>query len=638
MSTQPPVTLTEAIAAARAGERARAREILGKLLRGDSANPEYWIWLSAVVDTDRERIYCLESALRLDPTNRAALRGLALLGARTPKQAEIAPVVRVPRKKAASAAARSSGAQAIPRTWLLAGGAAMGLLVVGIASLILLSTIARRLMPGPNPTFPPDTPTPTATPILTPSLTPTAIPVETRIYRTPVPPEATATPLLYLVPMTPTPSTIYGLAQHPYEAYSSGVTAFLSGQYLASIGYFDQVLTIDPSLADVHYLRGEAFRLLEEYPDAIGAYDQATLLNPPFAPAYLGRARAILANRLRQNPNLGADAIPNDFAEAIARDPLLADAYLDLAGFYATKRLWLKAEETLLQALSKGLTTPIIYIRLSEAQINLLKHEEALRNAIEGSANDPTLLEGYFAVGRAYVEADMHASALWPLMTYVLYRSEDPSGWAYLAMAQVAAGDPQAAFDSAMRALTLNERNSLAYTALGLVYITWGEYQAAVDNLLRAGQFGFVTYDVLYALGRAYHGTGDFGRSLENLNSAIEKANQEETNLLLRDKMIADAYVIRALIYETNPDLLNDAILNWTWILQLEGSSPEARALAEEHLAVLTGLATAAAATLTETPIPTVLAPTPGTVTPTATPPGPVNTPRTTPRPTANTQ
>ena len=82
--------LTEAIAAARAGDRSHARELLSKLLRADSANPEYWIWMSSVVDSECEKIYCLESALKLDPSNRAALRGLVILGARNPEEAELA--------------------------------------------------------------------------------------------------------------------------------------------------------------------------------------------------------------------------------------------------------------------------------------------------------------------------------------------------------------------------------------------------------------------------------------------------------------------------------------------------------------------------------------------------------------------
>ena len=76
MVTPSQSMITEAIAAARAGDRARARDLFSRLLRTDSANAEYWVWMSSVVDTDRERIYCLESALKLDPTNRAAMRGL----------------------------------------------------------------------------------------------------------------------------------------------------------------------------------------------------------------------------------------------------------------------------------------------------------------------------------------------------------------------------------------------------------------------------------------------------------------------------------------------------------------------------------------------------------------------------------
>lgn len=97
--------ITEAIAAARAGDRARARDLFSRLVRTDSANAEYWVWMSAVVDTDRERIYCLESALKLDPTNRAAMRGLVILGARKPADAELASVLRIPRRQVAAVSA-----------------------------------------------------------------------------------------------------------------------------------------------------------------------------------------------------------------------------------------------------------------------------------------------------------------------------------------------------------------------------------------------------------------------------------------------------------------------------------------------------------------------------------------------------
>ena len=70
----------EAVAAARAGRRAHARMLLGRLLRADSSNVEYWLWLSAVADNDRERALCLQSLAKLDPQHPAARAGLRTPG------------------------------------------------------------------------------------------------------------------------------------------------------------------------------------------------------------------------------------------------------------------------------------------------------------------------------------------------------------------------------------------------------------------------------------------------------------------------------------------------------------------------------------------------------------------------------
>ena len=90
---------------ARAGDRARARDLLSRLLRTDSANVEYWVWMSAVVDTDRERIYCLESALQARPDQPCRVRGLVILGARKPADAELAAALRIPRRQVAAVSA-----------------------------------------------------------------------------------------------------------------------------------------------------------------------------------------------------------------------------------------------------------------------------------------------------------------------------------------------------------------------------------------------------------------------------------------------------------------------------------------------------------------------------------------------------
>src|SRR5215208_982052 len=71
----------EAVEALQVGNKSRARELLTGLLKTDQNNATYWVWMSATVDSTKERIYCLQTALKLDPNNVTAKRGLILHGA-----------------------------------------------------------------------------------------------------------------------------------------------------------------------------------------------------------------------------------------------------------------------------------------------------------------------------------------------------------------------------------------------------------------------------------------------------------------------------------------------------------------------------------------------------------------------------
>ena len=57
----------EAVEALREGNKTRARELLTGLLKNDQSNATYWVWMSATVDSTKERIYCLQTAFKLDP-------------------------------------------------------------------------------------------------------------------------------------------------------------------------------------------------------------------------------------------------------------------------------------------------------------------------------------------------------------------------------------------------------------------------------------------------------------------------------------------------------------------------------------------------------------------------------------------
>lgn len=68
--------LRDGIAAAKARERDRARELLMQAVELDEGNATAWMWLSSVVDDLDDREVCLENVLALEPSNAAARRGL----------------------------------------------------------------------------------------------------------------------------------------------------------------------------------------------------------------------------------------------------------------------------------------------------------------------------------------------------------------------------------------------------------------------------------------------------------------------------------------------------------------------------------------------------------------------------------
>ncbi|PWH20676.1 MAG: hypothetical protein DDG58_01585 [Ardenticatenia bacterium] len=91
-STNTKETLDQAIAALKAGQKAEARRLLEGILATDRFNENAWLWMSGVVDTDAERIVCLENVLTLNPYNERARKGLEQLG-RTPPPLPITPLL-----------------------------------------------------------------------------------------------------------------------------------------------------------------------------------------------------------------------------------------------------------------------------------------------------------------------------------------------------------------------------------------------------------------------------------------------------------------------------------------------------------------------------------------------------------------
>jgi tetratricopeptide (TPR) repeat protein len=643
LAAETTSTLTEAIAAIRTGDRARARELISRLLRADSQNAEYWIWMSSVVDLPRERIYCLESARKIDPTNRAALRGLAILGARRPEEKEIPSPVRISKREYALPQALAEPekepepvVETVPAVGLPKAGASTfkparganlgrvaGMLTVGVLGIGIVAAIIYFVLPRFQPRFlgfastlPPPSPTATDTPLPgTPTATP--IPAATRIIRTPIPTEFFETPIALFVASTGTPTPIAGYTPHPsYEAYEAGIKALQRGDYEQAIDFFDQVLSLSPELPDALYFKAEAQRMQGAIGTAIKTYDDLAKLAPDYAPVYLGRGRALLER--------DTDAALRDFERAIERDPGFVEAQLEIAKQYAENKLWQRLSTSVEKALVNDASTPRLMIYLSEAYLNLARYQDALTYALEGSADDPAMLEGYLAVGRSYVALAVNtldpgyfSTAIWPLQTYTAYSPADERGWAALGRALVGTGQYDQALEVLDIALELNDRYAPAYLARGILFAQKGEFEIAYDDILDAKRYGPVSFDLYINAARVLFAIGESQLALrEYTGPAITFAN-ELRNTFIKERELGEIYALQGLIFEANPDVKSDAIRMWNYVLNLENALPATRELAQQHYDELTGVGPTRTPTSSPTPSPAATSsPTP-TVSPT---------------------
>ncbi|MFN2271233.1 MAG: hypothetical protein ACK2US_10380 [Anaerolineae bacterium] len=71
--------LRDGIAAAKAGDKERARELLMRVIEQDERIEAAWLWLSGVADSDEDRLVCLENVVTLNPDNARARAGIGLL-------------------------------------------------------------------------------------------------------------------------------------------------------------------------------------------------------------------------------------------------------------------------------------------------------------------------------------------------------------------------------------------------------------------------------------------------------------------------------------------------------------------------------------------------------------------------------
>jgi tetratricopeptide (TPR) repeat protein len=575
--------LREAIEALRTGDRARARDLLTRLLKTDQKNAQYWVWLSAAVDTQKERLYCLQTAIQADPQNAAAKRGLILLGALPPDDSVPPFPVNRPRlweEKLAINDGQEKGvgwANPVTRVFIVLG---IAVIILGLfmGGYLLLPKNARPALYS-SPTHRPTattSPTPTAT--VPPSL------------RTATPTFLGPTPLWMFLDMTYTPTPLYVVTQHPIisrSAFEAGMRFLAQKDYQNALVLFQQAEGLEPDAPDINYYIAEIYRAQGTFRTALNEYQKAINKDPNFAPAFLGRARA----NLDLNPK--AD-VSNDLNEAISLDPHFAEAYIERGKYLLASNP--SAAESDFRAAS--VITPdsaLAYLYLANAQLALGENDAALASAQRANQIDITLVPVYLTLAKAYIATGQSDQAVSVLQTYTVFNPNDTSAFLSLGTAYNAAGQYQLAVGILNKAIDADRRNAKAYYQRGYAYLNLQEGSLAQADFKLATTYNPFDFDSQLGLARALDVQKKPG-------DAYMQAQTYVLPLAKTDSTKAQVYYWEALYLEEigDPLSLQGAKNAWTQLVALPADvMPEDwRAQAYQYLNITP--------TFTPTPRPTV--------------------------------
>lgn len=446
----------QGIRSAKAGNRDEARDLLQRSIRLDPTNEAAWLWLASVARDNRERVFCLQKLLEINPQNETARK--ALQAATQPQQSSLRRVPNAPSTPAAQPqppAPTIMQAPGVPvpmpdqiaqaqhdaepvvnsyltplpktvrwvhkthrragegdivvfRTYIAAGIVAV-LVILIVAGIIVVQTndSVREIVLGPSAT-------PTSSPTVTPTFTPGLTPTPSATPRLTLTPSETPPPNLQAAKLPELPRATSVYPEILERAVYDSAMKVLQGDVVNAIPTLEQErkLTFDTRFEpNPYYYKAlglmkekrfsEALATLDE---AIGRVDErpddlriAPFLESGYAQVYWAQAQ----ERMSAGDPVGArdalDQVRTHAQTAIDGDRRLAPAYLMLA----------KADEQVgdyndaLEVLNRGLAVAELVsnteLIMEKSQIYFVQrdYEHALYQSFLALYIDPTIEAAY---------------------------------------------------------------------------------------------------------------------------------------------------------------------------------------------------------------------------------------------------
>lgn len=576
----------EAVEALREGNKNKARELLTGLLKTDQNNATYWVWMSATVDSTKERIYCLQTAFKLDPENISAKRGLVLLGALPPDETVQPFSLNRPRaweeklllahekpKLKGWAAVRASPVARL-------GGIAI--LIAALVGGVYFGFIVPRAQQAGPPT---NTPGPSPTWTFTPTF----------VNATGQPDiVGTAAPLSELLDAPHTPTALYvDTPRSPIsnDAFFRFERAFERDEWDEAITAMQDVARLEPDAADPYYYLGELYRFKDDSASAIDAYQIALQKDPEFGAAYVGLARA----RLQGDP--GANALPL-LDEAIRFDPNFGEAYLERAKVKLRDNDIPGAINDLVNADRLLPNSPLVYYALAQARQKEREFDLALNAALRANDLDVTHLPTYLLLGQLYAETGQSVEAEEALNIYLKYNEGDADAFMLLGRTQFANGEYDKTIQSMNRVISIDRNRREAYLYRFYSNVELGNGEAADEDIDRLLVFYPNLFEFHIALIRTH--------LIQNRDGSALQILERSVGLAETDEQLALAYFWGGIVHEERSEL-DSAAEYWQLLLDLpeEATTEEQRDIALEHLLDIHTATPAPTRTKTRTPTPT---------------------------------
>ncbi len=567
----------QGIRLAKAGQKDQARDLLQQSIRLDPNNEAAWLWLASVARDNRERLFCLQKLLEINPQNETARKALDAANQSQPSQPAPAAVRRVetspftqPSRQSPDIMSQSPGvpvpmpdkiadaqkqADALVRSYLApapanikwvrktrrragegdiivfrmyVAGAVLGVLfVLFLVGVVLVQTNddVRGIVLGPSLT---PTPSPTITPTNTPGLTPTP----------------SATPRLTATPSATPPPNLLAASPPAFPRVTAVYPQILERAVFDAAMLLEQgsVAQAMPTLErerersfdtrlnpSSYYYQALGFLAQSRVGDALDTLDEAygrmgespgdtwirPFLDSGYAQAYWAQAQQARANG---NPTLEGEALTqmNDFAQAaITSDRRLVPPYLVLAQASAQGGRYGDALEVLNQGLNVPELASNTELIMAKANVYFTQrnYDQALYQAFLALYIDPSTEAAYEMKARIALVRNRPGDAVLAAQDYLFYFPGSTAAFRMLGDARVTEGNDDLALLAYSQGLVTNGTDANAQAML--------EGRAAIYSRQRRYDLALADYNRLYEI------TDEARIQLLRMQAALELGDYE---------------------------------------------------------------------------------------------------------------